>query len=214
MAITVAIVEDNENLRLGTTFVLKSSPAFEVVGSYESAEKLLNEFDDIIPDVVLMDIELPGMSGIDATEIIKKEHHHVQIVMLSVFSDDDNVFRAICAGACGYVAKPVMPNQVLDLVEQAFAGASPMSPHIARKVLEMFKQHLPPPKADYNLTPREHEVLEMLIQGFDNKMIAEKLFLSTFTIRAHIRNIYDKLHVHSKSQAVAKALKERVISKK
>jgi len=214
MAITVAIVEDNENLRLGTTFVLKSSQAFEVVGSYDSAEKLLEEFDEIRPDVVLMDIELPGMSGIEATEIIKKEHQHVQIVMLSVFSDDDNVFRAICAGACGYVAKPVMPNQVLDLVEQAFAGASPMSPHIARKVLEMFRQHLPPPKADYNLTPREMEVLELLIQGFDNKMIAEKLFLSTFTIRAHIRNIYDKLHVHSKSQAVAKALNERVISKK
>src|SRR5690554_1298034 len=214
MAITVAIVEDNENLRIGTTFVLKSSPSFEVVGSFETAEELIKNFDDIVFDVVLMDIELPGMSGIEATEILKKEHPHVQIVILSVFQDDDNVFRAICAGACGYVAKPVMPNQVLDLVEQAFAGASPMSPHIARRVLDMFKQHLPPPKADYNLTPRELEVLDLLIQGYDNKMIAEKLFLSTFTIRAHIRNIYDKLHVHSKSQAVAKALKESVIPKK
>lgn len=214
MPITVAIVEDNENLRLGTSFVLSSSPAFEVTGAYESAEEFIDTFDDTRPDVVLMDIELPGMTGIEATEIVKKEHPNVQIVILSSHEDDDNVFRAICAGACGYVAKPVMPNQVLDLVEQAFAGASPMSPHIARKVLEMFKQHLPPPKADYNLTPRELEVLDLLIQGYDNKMIAEKLFLSTFTIRAHIRNIYDKLHVHSKSQAVAKALKERVVSKK
>lgn len=214
MAITVALVEDNADLRVGTTYVLKASPAFEVVGSFEKAEDLIENFDELLPDVILMDIELPGMNGIEATGILKKEHPHVQIVILSVFEDDDNVFKAICAGACGYVAKPVMPSQVLDLVEQAFAGASPMSPHIARKVLNMFKQHLPPPKADYNLTPRELEVLDLLIQGFDNKMIAEKLFLSTFTIRAHIRNIYDKLHVHSKSQAVAKALKENMIPKK
>ena len=107
-----------------------------------------------------------------------------------------------------------MPAQVTDMVEQAFGGASPMSPHIARKVLEMFKHHLPPPKADYNLTERELEVLDYLTRGYDNKMIAEKLFLSTYTVRAHIRNIYDKLHVHSKSQAVAKALKERVTYKK
>lgn len=214
MAIAVALVEDNHDLRMGTAFVLRSSPSFEVVGAFESAEELVESFDDLRPDVVLMDIELPGMSGIEATSILKKEHPHVQIVMLSVYEDDENVFQAICAGACGYVSKPVMPAQIIDLVEQAFGGSSPMSPHIARKVLEMFKQHLPPPKADYNLTPRELEVLDLLIQGFDNKMIAEKLFLSTFTIRAHIRNIYEKLHVHTKSQAVAKALKERVIPKK
>jgi DNA-binding NarL/FixJ family response regulator len=213
MAISVAIVEDNKDLRVGTTYVLKSSPALEVVGSYESAEELLDTFDETKPDVVLMDIELPGISGIEATAKLKTEHPNAQIVILSAFEDDDNVFQAICAGACGYISKPVMPNRVLDIVEQAFAGSSPMSPHIARKVLEMFKKHLPPPKADYNLTPREIEVLDMLIQGFDNKMIAEKMFLSTYTIRAHIRNIYDKLHVHSKSQAVAKALKERLTQK-
>lgn len=213
MAISVAIVEDNKDLRVGTTYVLKASPALEVVGSYESAEELLDSFEETKPDVVLMDIELPGISGIEATAKLKADHPNVQIVILSVFEDDENVFQAICSGACGYISKPVMPNRVLDIVEQAFAGSSPMSPHIARKVLEMFKKHLPPPKADYNLTPREIEVLDMLIQGFDNKMIAEKMFLSTYTIRAHIRNIYDKLHVHSKSQAVAKALKERITQK-
>jgi DNA-binding NarL/FixJ family response regulator len=213
MAISVAIVEDNKDLRVGTTYVLRSSPALEVVGSYESAEELLEAFDETKPDVVLMDIELPGITGIKATEKLKSEHPNAQIVILSAFEDDENVFQAICAGACGYISKPVMPNRVLDIVEQAFAGSSPMSPHIARKVLEMFKKHLPPPKADYNLTPREIEVLDMLVQGFDNKMIAEKMFLSTYTIRAHIRNIYDKLHVHSKSQAVAKALKERLTQK-
>ncbi len=214
MPIAVAIVDDNKDLRMGTAYVLSSSPSFKVVGTYETAEGLIEAFDDIIPDVVLMDIELPGMNGIEATELLKKQHPHVQIVILSVFEDDENVFQAICAGACGYVAKPVMPAQVTDMVEQAFGGASPMSPHIARKVLEMFKHHIPPPKADYNLTERELEVLDYLTRGYDNKMIAEKLFLSTYTVRAHIRNIYDKLHVHSKSQAVAKALKERVTFKK
>ena len=214
MPIAVAIVDDNKDLRMGTAYVLSSSPSFKVVGTYETAEGLIEAFDDIIPDVVLMDIELPGMNGIEATELLKKQHPHVQIVILSVFEDDENVFQAICAGACGYVAKPVMPAQVTEMVEQAFGGASPMSPHIARKVLEMFKHHIPPPKADYNLTERELEVLDYLTRGYDNKMIAEKLFLSTYTVRAHIRNIYDKLHVHSKSQAVAKALKERVTFKK
>ena len=132
--------------------------------------------------------------------------------MLSVYEDDDNVFRAICAGASGYVTKPVMPQQLLDAVEHAFGGGTPMSPHIARKVLEMFKQHVPPAKADYNLTERECEVLRLLTQGDDYKEIADKLFLSIYTIRAHIRNIYDKLHVHSKSQAVATALKQGLIA--
>ena len=211
MPIDVAIVEDHEDTRLGISYILKSNPAFEVVGAFKTAEDLIKKFDKLRPDVILMDIELPGISGIQAAAIIKKEHPKVQIAMISVFKDDENVFNAICAGACGYISKPILPNQIIDIVEQAFAGASPMSPDIARRVLEMFKQYIPPQKEDYNLTPREMEVLNLLIQGFDNNMIAEKLFLSNFTIRAHIRNIYDKLHVHSKSQAVAKALRERVM---
>ncbi|MFZ0455826.1 MAG: response regulator transcription factor [Ignavibacteriaceae bacterium] len=214
MPIAVAIVEDNEDTRLGITYILKSSNAFEVVGSFNNAEDLINKFKSIRPDVILMDIDLPGVSGIEATAILKKEHPNVQIAMLSVFKDDENVFNAICAGACGYISKPILPAQIIDIVEQAFAGASPMSPNIARRVLEMFKQYAPPKKEDYNLTPREMEVLDLLVQGLDNKMIAEKLFLSTFTIRAHIRNIYDKLHVHSKSQAISKALRERVLNYK
>ena len=214
MPIAVAIVEDHEDTRLGISYILKGNNAFEVVGSFSTAEELIKKFERVRPDVILMDIELPGISGIEATAIIKKDHPNVQITMLSVFKDDDNVFNAICAGACGYISKPILPAQITEIVEQAFAGASPMSPDIARRVLEMFRQYVPPQKEDYNLTPREMEVLNLLVQGFDNNMIAEKLFLSTFTIRAHIRNIYDKLHVHSKSQAVAKALQERVLHPK
>jgi len=211
MPITVAVVEDNADYRLGTAFILRNSSGCSCIGMYETAEEFIEAFDDIRPDVVLMDIGLPGMSGIQATAYLKKEHPRVEIIILSVYEDDDNVFHAICAGASGYVTKTVMPQQLLEAVEQAFGGGTPMSPHIARKVLQMFKQHVPPAKADYNLTERECEVLRLLTLGDDYKQIADKLFLSVFTIRAHIRNIYDKLHVHSKSQAVATALKERIV---
>lgn len=211
MSITIAIVEDNADLRLGIAHMLRTSPGFRVVGQYERAEELLEEVDDILPDVILMDIALPGMSGIEATECLKQRHPRVQIIILSVLGDDESVFQAICAGACGYIAKPVMPAQLFDAIEQAFAGASPMSPQIARRVLELFRRHVPPSRADYNLTERELDVLELLTQGDDNKQIAEKLFVSPFTVRAHLHNIYDKLHVHSRSQAVAKVLKERLL---
>jgi DNA-binding NarL/FixJ family response regulator len=180
------------------------------VGEYASAEEFFDAYEDALPEVVLMDIGLPGMSGIEATSRLKKEHPHIEIIILSVFEDDDSVFKAICAGASGYITKPVMPQTLLEAVDQAFNGGTPMSPHIARRVLELFKQHIPPPKADHNLTPRELEVLELLTKGYDYKEIADKLFLSLFTVNAHIRHIYEKLHVHSKSQAVAKALRERM----
>lgn len=214
MPITVAIVEDSPDIRMGTSFVLRSSKACTVVGEFETAEDLIDTFDEVHPEVVLMDLGLPGMSGIEAITKLKREHARVEIVVLSIFEDDDNVFRAICAGASGYITKPAAPQQLVEAVEHAFSGGTPMSPHIARKVIEMFKRHLPPPKADYALTPRELEVLQLLVQGEDYKSIADKLFLSLFTIRAHIRNIYDKLHVHSKSQAVGKALRENVLPRR
>jgi len=213
MPIVVAIVEDNPDIRMGTSYILRNAPSCQLFGEYESAEDLIDDIHGTPPEVVFMDIDLPGMSGIEATALLKRTHPNIQVVMLSVFADDDNVFHAICAGASGYVAKPVMPAQLLEAVEHAFGGGTPISPHIARRVLEMFKHHVPPPKADYDLTSRELEVLMMLTDGGDYKAIADKLFLSPFTVRAHIRNIYDKLHVHSKSEAVAKALRERVLER-
>ena len=211
MPIKVAIVEDNIDYRIGTSLVVKHSEQLKLVGAYERAEDLLYEFDSIQPDVVLMDIGLPGMNGVDASRQLKTKHSEVQIIILSVFEDDENVFQAICAGASGYLNKPVMPERLLTAVEDANEGGTPMSPRIARKVLEMFKQFVPAQKNSYELTEREKEVLKQLVNGDDYKMIAEKLFLSLHTIRAHIRSIYDKLHVHSKSQAVSKALREQVL---
>jgi DNA-binding NarL/FixJ family response regulator len=214
MPISVALVEDHPDIRMGTSFILRSSKVASVVGEFERVEDLLDQFNEINPDVVLMDVHLPGISGIDATEFLKARYPNVEIVILSVLEDDENIFRALCAGASGYVTKPVMPNQHLEAVKQAFSGGTLMSPQIARKVLQMFKQNVPPLKADYNLSPRELEVLELLTQGANFKMIADTLFLSPFTICAHIRNIYDKLHGHTKAEAVAKILHERVLSSK
>jgi len=211
MPIAVSIVEDHPDIRMGMTYALRTSPGFRVVGEYGSAEECLEHLDQASPDVILMDINLPGISGIEATAQVKARHPRIEIVMLSVLEDDENVFRAICAGASGYMTKPVLPEQLPELIDDAFGGGTPMSPHIARRVLDLFRHYIPPPKSDYQLTPRELEVLELLTQGDDYKLISERLFLSIFTVRAHIRNIYDKLHVHSKSQAVSKALKEKVI---
>lgn len=214
MAISVAIVEDNDDLRMAASYILRASANVAVSGEYEDAEDFLKDLKHHPPDVVLMDIGLPGISGIEATRKVKLRLPRAQVVILSVFEDDENIFQAICAGACGYLTKPVMPAQLLEAVEQAFAGDSPMSPHIARKVLKLFREFAPPPKVDYQLSERELEVLELLTHGYDLKLIAEKLFVSHFTIRAHVRNIYEKLHVHSKSEAVAKALKERLLPKR
>ncbi|MBI3192936.1 MAG: response regulator transcription factor [Ignavibacteriae bacterium] len=215
MPVTVAIVEDNNDYRMGTAYVLRSAPEIVVAGEYASAEDFFDDIDEHTPDVVLMDINLPGgMTGVEATTLLKKKYPKIEVIMFSVYEDDDNLFQAICAGASGYVTKPIMPQQLLEAVQQASSGGTPMSPHIARKVLRLFRQNIPSPKADYNLTQRELEILDCLVQGNDYQMTADKLFLSIFTVRAHIRNIYEKLHVHSMSQAVSKALTERLIPQK
>ncbi|MBI3189462.1 MAG: response regulator transcription factor [Ignavibacteriales bacterium] len=211
MSISVAIVEDNPDYRLGTSMMLTNSRKFQVVGKYEQAEPLIEKFAEVSPDVVLMDIGLPGISGIEAASRLKREFPYVQIIMLTVYDDDEKVFQAICAGASGYVSKNVTAEKLVEAVEDAFNGGTPISPHIASKVLQMFKEHLPMKNVSYSLTKRELKVLEHLVQGDDYKTIADKLFLSNYTVRAHTRNIYDKLHVHSKSQAVAKALKENLL---
>lgn len=214
MPIVVALVEDHPDMRAGTSLILRASPGVNVVGEYGTAEDFFAGIREPYPDVVLMDINLPGMSGIEATARLKNDHPRIEIVVLSVLEDDDNIFRAICAGASGYVTKPVMPQDLIEAVEHAFGGGTPISPHIARKMLDLFRQKLPAPREEYQLTPREREVLERLVQGDDYQQIADRFFLSLFTVRAHIRNIYDKLHVHSKSQAVAKALREKVFPPK
>jgi DNA-binding NarL/FixJ family response regulator len=211
MPITVAIVEDNSDYRAGIAFILRSSPVCTCLAECSSAEELIEALDEVAPQVVLMDIELPGMSGIEATAILKKDRPDVEVVILSTYGDDDKVFRAICAGASGYVTKPVSPVGLLEAVEYASSGGTPMSPHIARRVIELFRHHVPPPMSEHSLTSRELEILQLLVRGNDCGQIADSLFLSVFTVRAHLRSIYEKLHVHSNTQAVAEALKQGLV---
>lgn len=211
MPIRVAIIEDNRDFRMGASLILRTSPGFQIAGEFGSAEEFFDAVGSLDTDVILMDISLPGMSGIEATRIIREKHPRFQIIVLTVHQDDDNVFRAICAGAIGYVTKPVLPAVLLEAVEQAFGGGTPMSPNIARRVLTMFKEFRPPEKVDHHLTLREIAVLERLVEGDDYQQMADALFISVFTVRAHLRNIYDKLHVHSKSQAVARALQHGIV---
>jgi DNA-binding NarL/FixJ family response regulator len=209
--IPVAIVEDHHDLRNSLALILKSSPGFSCAGAYERCEDLLLDFDSARPLVILMDIGLPGMSGIEGVKRVLQLNPGTKILMLTVYEDDDHLFQAICAGATGYLLKRSTPVEILLSIEQAQSGGVPMTPSIARQVIEMFRLWAPRPQTDQGLTVREKELLKSLADGLDYKQIAERHFISLDTVRGHIRHIYEKLQVHSKSEAVSKALRQRLV---
>ena len=209
MTIRVAIVEDNDDFREGLFHLLQGTEGFRCVGSYDSVEDAMKKLTKA--DVVLMDIGLPGKTGIEGARAVKQRYPETQVIMLTVFDDDKNIFNAIVAGANGYILKKTSPAKLLLAIEDAAAGGMPMTPMVARQVVEMFKKRIPPEKEDHSLTPRESEILGLLVDGMNYNMVAEKLFISLDTVRNHIRHIYEKLHVHSKSQAVAKALTQSIV---
>lgn len=207
--IRVGIVEDNESFREGIAFMLDSTTGFELTGKYESLELALAFMPQ--SDVILMDINLPGKSGIEGLAEMKAKCPTAQIVMMTVFDDDDHISRAIIAGASGYILKRTPPARLLVAIEDAAAGGMPMSPAVARRISDLYVKFAPAELPDVQFTPRESEVLSLLVDGLNFTGIAEKLFISFETVRNHARKIYDKLHVHSKSEAVAKALKHGLI---
>lgn len=209
MTIRVAVVEDNDDFREGLFHILQGMEGFKCVGAFDSVEEAMKKLTKA--DVVLMDIGLPGKSGIEGARFVKQKFPDTQVIMLTVFEDDKHIFEAIVAGANGYVLKKTPPSKLLLAIEDAAVGGMPMTPMVARQVVEMFKHYIPPKKEDPSLTPREHEILVLLVDGMNYGMVAEKLFISLDTVRNHIRHIYEKLHVHSKSQAVAKALKRSIV---
>lgn len=215
MSLRIAIFDDNKNIRESITMLLKTVKEFEVVGSFSHVLDCVDDVRECRPDVVLMDIEMPGMTGIEAVLKIKKEFPHIQILMQTVFEDDERVFDSICAGASGYILKNHLNTRLLDAIKELQFGGSPMSPSIARKVLnkmQTFQQHIKPEEApDYNLTPREKEVLACIVEGLSYKMIADKLFISYETVRSHVKKIYEKLHVASLTEVVAKAINQRIV---
>lgn len=204
MALTVAIVEDIDEIRDGLASVINSAEGFECSATYTSAEDALMLLPEVGPDVVLMDINLPGKSGIECVKELKDVLPRTQVIMLTVYEDHDKIYESIVAGATGYLIKNTEPQKILEAIKDVHAGGSPMSSQIARKVVGAFRkmEHSPIP-AD-NLSKREEEILTYLSKGYRNKEIAERLFISSETVRNHLRGIYEKLQVRTRTEAVLK----------
>jgi len=207
MPITVSIVEDQEQLRNTLARVIGRADGFECVSSYGSAEAALEELPQKNPDVVLMDINLPGMNGVECARKLKQAAPQIQIVMLTVYEDTENIFNALAAGASGYLLKRTSTAELLESIREVQRGGSPMTAHIARKVVLSFQKPAASPDGTEDLSPREREVLDCLSQGFLYKEIAEKLGISYETVHTYIRRIYEKLQVRTRTEAVAKFLR-------
>ena len=208
----VLIIEDNDLFRKSLANVINKSRKMKCAGSYISAEDALKDIEqkELKPEVVLMDIGLPGITGVECISYIKDLSHETKIIMLTIHDDDDNIFKAVCSGAAGYLLKDMPPDKIIESIEDVLSGGAPMNSNIAKKVLDLFK-NMTAPVASYDLTDRENEILKLLVDGLRKKQIAEKIFLSYHTVDVHIRHIYEKLEVHTLSGAVAKALKEHLL---
>ena len=208
--INVSIIEDHNDFRKGLASLFEASEGFEYIDAFISAEDGVDNLSGK-EDVLLLDINLPNMSGIKAIPLIRKRFSGLKIIMLTIFDDDNTIMEAILAGADGYLLKKTPPVKLLSSIKECMNGGSPMTPSIAKRVLTLFKKYIPAKNEDFSLSPREMEILNLLVEGNSNNEIADNLFISKETVRNHIRNIYKKLRVHSKSQAVVKAIREGLV---
>jgi DNA-binding NarL/FixJ family response regulator len=216
MEIRVAIFEDNKLVRESFEAILNGTDGFICTGSFSSCNNLDYDIRHSQPNVVLMDIEMTGVNGIDATKILKQHYPEIKVLIQTVFEDDDKIFSAICAGASGYMLKKTSPAKLIDAIQEVYNGGAPMSPGIASRVLHLFQQFAPIAKDTasqeiINLSKREKEILLLMKEGDNFHIIAEKCFLSYDTVRTHVRSIYKKLHVASVNQAIVKAFKQKII---
>ncbi len=207
--LSVIVVEDRKRIREALVDLINGSDGLRCIGAYSSCEALLGELTHTVPDVILMDIGLPGMTGIEGVRVVKSRFPAIDILMHTVYDDDEKIFASILAGASGYVLKNAESEELLRAIREIRVGA-PMSASIARRLLAMMRGKEAAPAADMNLTPREMDILQWLVEGLSYKKIAEKLFISPLTVQSHIKKVYEKLQVHSKSAAVSKALKYRL----
>ena len=206
MSIRIAIVEDEKTVRDGLRLLIDGTEGYKCVALYPNAEEALRGIFDVAPDVVLMDIHLPGMSGIECVRRLKKQEPDFQIVMLTVYEDDEEIFKSLAAGAHGYILKKTPPAKLLEAITEVYNGGSPMSSQIARRVVDFFQTKEIASKQTEKLTDREQEILSFLSKGYRYKEIADILCISIETVRTHIRNIYEKLQVHSRTEALLKFL--------
>lgn len=209
--VDVLIVEDQRDIREGLARLIERSAGLRCVGQYRSIEAALAGRLEATPAVALLDIGLPGMSGIAGIEPLKERYPTVLVVMITVHDDDERIFDAMCAGASGYLLKKTPPEKLVESVREVLAGGAPMSPEVARRVVELFRRFQPPERADYDLTPYELRVLAMLVDGHNYKTAAAELGLTVHAVSFHVRHVYEKLRVHSKSEAVSRALRLRLL---
>src|SRR5262249_45171202 len=209
--IRVAIVEDRREIRDGLATIINGTSGFRCTGAYRSMEEALENIGGNLPDVVLNDIGLPGMSGIDGIRLLKQRHPALLVLMLTIYDDDERIFEALCAGASGYLLKKTPPARLLESLREAVAGGAPMSPEVARRVVALFRTFRPPDTTNCDLTPHELRLLRLFVEGHNYKTAAAELGVTVHTISFHLRSIYEKLQVHSKSEAVVKALRNRLV---
>jgi DNA-binding NarL/FixJ family response regulator len=209
--IAVMIVEDSRDIRDGLARLIDRVDGFRCVGRYRTMEEALAARPSESPDVALLDIGLPGMSGTAGIEPLKCRHPDVLVLMITVHDDDDRIFEAMCAGACGYLLKKTPPEKLIESVREVVNGGAPMSPEVARRVVELFRKFRPPEREDCHLTPHELRLLGMLVDGHTYRTAAEELGVTVHAISFHMRHVYEKLRVHSKSEAVAKALRQQLL---
>lgn len=209
--IKVAIIEDLREVREGLAILVNGTRGFQCTGSFRTMEDALRLIPSQVPDVVLTDLGLPGMSGTDGIKRLKERYPDLPILALTVYDDDEEIFDALCAGASGYLLKETQPAQLLECLRELLQGGAPMSPEVARRVIKLFREFRPPDRAEYKLTPAETQLLKLLVEGHNYKTAAAELGISTHTVSFHLGNIYQKLQVHSKSEAVAKALRSRLV---
>ena len=209
--IKVILIEDQRDVREGLAVLINGSPGFRCVAAFRTMEDALRAMGNSPPDVVLTDIGLPGMSGVEGIRLIKERSPDLPIVALTIYDDDEDVFDALCAGASGYLLKNTPPARLLESLQEVASGGAPMSPEVARRVIKLFREFRPPDQVPHHLTPQETELLRLIIDGHSYKTAAAKLGISTSTVSFHLQNIYQKLQVHSKSEAVAKALRNKLV---
>ncbi|WP_339864855.1 response regulator transcription factor [uncultured Algoriphagus sp.] len=207
----VLIYDDNEMLRTSIELLVDAEPDMDLVAALPNAETVEKDIELWRPDVILMDIDMPEVNGVQAVERIRLINEDLPVIMLTVFDDNENIFNAIYSGASGYILKRHLSEEIADAIRMVQKGGAPMTGSVARKVLKMLPKAKSEEQEQFNLTERETRILELLVNGFSYKMIAAEIFISIDTVRFHIKKIYEKLHVHSATEAVSKAIKNRLV---
>jgi DNA-binding NarL/FixJ family response regulator len=207
----VSIVEDHKEIREGLVTLINASEGFRVAGSFGTMEEALSRIHSHPCSILLVDIGLPGMSGIEGIRTLKERYPKLLFLVLTVHEDDTRIFEALCAGATGYLLKNISNERLIQSLKEVSEGGAPMSPEVARRVINLFQKFQPPKRADHDLTPHEQRILKMLVAGHNYKSTAKELNVSINTVSFHVKKIYDKLQVHSKSEAVSKAFREGIV---